>query len=102
MPAPQQPDAAQVAVMVKRGAEFMANGSIGAARVMFRPAAEAGDAKAAFALAETYDPFVLQRLGAKGGVASDIALARKWYEAAKSLGSAVAPDRLVRLARRSE
>jgi len=100
--APQPPDAAQIAVMVKRGTEFMANGNIGAARVMLRPAAEAGDASAAFALAETYDPFVLQRLGAKGGVTSNVAAARRWYEAARSLGSAAAPDRLVRLAGRSE
>jgi hypothetical protein len=101
-PSPQQPDAGQIAVMVKRGGEFMANGNIGAARVMFRPAAEAGDARAAFALAETYDPFALERLGAKGGITSDVALARSWYEAAKNLGSAAAPDRLMRLARRSE
>ena len=101
-PSPQQLDAAQIAIMVKRGGEFMANGNIGAARVMLRPAAEAGDAKAAFALAETYDPFVLERLGAKGGISSDVAQARRWYEAAKGLGSTAATDRLVRLARRSE
>jgi len=101
-PSLQRPDAAQIAVMVKRGGEFMANGNIGAARVMFRPAAEAGDATAAFALAETYDPFVLERLGAKGGITPDVTLARRWYEAAKDLGSVAAPDRLVRLARRSD
>jgi len=88
--------------MIKRGAEYMTNGNIGAARVMLRAAAEAGDAQAAFALAETYDPFVLARLGAKGGVTSDVAQARRWYEAARSLGSTVAADRLVRLAGRSD
>ena len=101
-PAPQQLDAAEIAVMIKRGAEYMTNGNIGAARVMLRAAAEAGDAQAAFALAETYDPFVLARLGAKGGVTSDVAQARRWYEAARSLGSTVAADRLVRLAGRSD
>jgi hypothetical protein len=101
-PSPQQPNAGQIAVMVKRGGEFMANGNIGAARVMLRPAAEAGNARAAFALAETYDPFVLERLGAKGGITSDVELARRWYEAAKNLGSATAPDRLVALAGRSQ
>jgi hypothetical protein len=100
--APQQPDAAQIAAMVKRGAELMANGNLGAARVVLQPAAEAGDARAAFSLAETYDPFVLDRLGAKGGITSSVALARRWYDAARSLGSAAAPARLVRLSGLSE
>jgi len=94
-------DAAQIAVMAKRGGEFMANGNIGAARMMLQPAAEAGDAAAAFALAETYDPFVLKKLGAMG-MTADVALARRWYEAARTLGSATAPDRLLRLAQQSE
>jgi hypothetical protein len=45
-------DAAKIAFMMKGGAEFMANGNIAAARMMFRPAAEAGDPTAAFALAD--------------------------------------------------
>jgi len=94
-------DASQIAVMAKRGGEFMANGNIGAARMMLQPAAEAGDAAAAFALAETYDPFVLKKLGAMG-MTADVALARRWYEAARTLGSATAPDRLLRLAQQSE
>jgi len=95
-------DAAEIALLMKNGAEFMANGNIGAARLMFQPAAEAGDPVAAFALAETYDPLVLRKLGAKGGITSDVALAQSWYEKAKDLGSTVAPERLVRLTRRSE
>jgi hypothetical protein len=104
-PAKSQPrriEAAEIALMVKNGTDFMANGNIGAARMMFQPAAEAGNPVAAFALAETYDPLVLSKLGAKGGITPDVALAHNWYEKAKELGSTVAPERLERLARLPE
>jgi hypothetical protein len=91
--------ASEIELMVKRGAEYMAHGNVGAARMILQPAAEAGDQVAAFALAETYDPLVLGKLNAKGGIAADISLAQTWYEKAKDLGSAVAQERLARLAR---
>jgi hypothetical protein len=94
----RQHDAAEIAQMVKRGAELMANGDIAAARLMYQRAAEAGEASAAFALAETYDPQVL----AKGGIPADMALAQTWYAKARDLGSAEAPERLERLARSPE
>ena len=83
---PKLLDAAEIAFMMKGGAEFIANGNIAAARMMFRRAAEAGDPAAAFALAETYDPLVLAKLGAKGGIAPDVALAQQWYAKANELG----------------
>jgi hypothetical protein len=95
----RQIEAAEIELMVKSGLEFMGNGNIAAARMMFQPAAEAGDAVAAFALAETYDPSVLKQLGAKGGITSDVALANAWYEKARALGSTLARERLERLAR---
>ena len=82
---------------MKIGAELMANGDVTAARMMFERAAEAGEAAAAFALAETYDPAVLRRLRLRGGIAPDVALARRWYEKARDLGSIAAPERIVRL-----
>jgi hypothetical protein len=91
-------DAAEIALLMKRGAEWVATGNIGAARMMFQSAAEAGDPTAAFALAETYDPLALEKLGAKG-ITPDITLAQRWYEKARALGSTAAPERLVRLAR---
>jgi TPR repeat protein len=94
--------ASEIELMVRRGAEYMANGNVGAARMIFLPAAEAGDSVAAFALAETYDPLVLRKLNAKGGIAGDISLAQTWYEKAKDLGSAIASERLARLARLPE
>jgi TPR repeat protein len=92
----------ELALMVKNGTEYMANGNIGAARMMLQPAAEAGDAVAAFALAETYDPLVLRKRNVKGGITADVSLAQTWYQKAMDLGSAVAPERLERLARLSE
>jgi hypothetical protein len=96
---PRQIEAAEIELMVKSGLEFMGNGNIAAARMMFQPAAEAGDAVAAFALAETYDPSVLKKLGIKGGIAPDVALANTWYEKARALGSTLARERLEALAR---
>jgi TPR repeat protein len=90
-PSPQHLDASEIASLVKRGAELMANGNIAAARKLFEPAAEAGDPAAANALAETYDPSVLEKLGAKA-ITPNIALARRWYERAKALGSTAAGE----------
>jgi hypothetical protein len=90
-------DASEIAAKMKIGADLMASGDITAARMMFERAAEAGEAAAAFALAETYDPVVLRRLRIRGGIAPDVALARRWYEKARDLGSIAAPERIVRL-----
>jgi TPR repeat protein len=82
-------------LLVKRGAEHVASGNIGAARMMFQPAAEAGDPTAALALAETYNPSVLEQLGAKG-ITPDATLAQQWYKKAKVLGSTAALERLAK------
>jgi hypothetical protein len=95
-------DAAELALLLKNGAELMGNGDIVAARLMFQRAAEAGDARAAFALAETFDPSVLEKLGTKGAIKADIAMAQRWYAKAKDLGSTAAPERLTRLTRSSQ
>jgi hypothetical protein len=95
---PRQHDAAEIAQMVKRGTELMANGDVAGARLMYQRAAEAGEPIAALALAETYDPLVL----GKGGIPPDLGLARTWYAKARDLGAAQAPERLERLARLPE
>jgi hypothetical protein len=97
--ATRQIDADELAMLLKRGEEFIATGDLAAARLVLQRAAESGDARAALALAGTYDPNVLDQLGAKG-FAPDIALAQAWYEKAKDFGSAEAPQRLERLASR--
>lgn len=68
------------------------------ARLIFQRVAQSGDAAAAFALAETYDPLVLRKLGSREEGFSDIALAQSWYEKARDLGSPAAPERIASLA----
>jgi hypothetical protein len=101
-PASRQYNAEEIAVMIKSGAELMANRDFAAARLMYQRAAEAGSAMAAFALAETYDPLMARKLNVRGGITPDFALATTWYEKAKALGSSEAPERLERLARLPE
>jgi hypothetical protein len=89
----------EIASLRKRGDEFFANGDVAAARLMLLRAAEAGDARAALALAATYDPIALGDIGIRGAFA-DAAMARMWYERAKTFGSPDAPHRLELLASR--
>ena len=70
-----------------------------AARIVFQRAAEAGDATAALALAATYDPGVLAKLGVVGMGGADVEKARLWYQRAESFGSTEAARRLRILAR---
>ncbi len=63
----------------------LANGDVAGARSLLERAAEGGDARALFVLAETYDPKTLEQfgiLGAKG----DAAQARGLYERALAAG----------------
>jgi hypothetical protein len=86
-------DRDEIADLRKRGEEFMLTGNLGLARLTLQRAAEAGDREAAFSLATTYDPIVLETRRVIG-VVPDIAMARAWYEKAKEFGSTVASLRL--------
>jgi len=94
---PRRIEPSEVNALLMRGNALEATGDLAGARLLFRRAAEAGNARAAFMLAETYDPIVLENLG-ELGLASNVAIARIWYGKAKDLGSAEAADRLERLA----
>jgi hypothetical protein len=87
-------DAEEARQMTERGDESMEEGKITAARLFYKAAAEMGWAPAAFALAKTYDGNELARSKVVGGVVPDPALAKKWYERARELGSADASRRL--------
>jgi hypothetical protein len=87
----------EMATMVQRGEDFLRNGDLAAARLLLRRAAEAGSAGAAFALGATYDPHVVDRIGAVGAMA-DAAQARSWYQKALDLGAPAASQRLEQLA----
>lgn len=108
-PAPQAPaqpappertmlrlDDREIAALVMRGEAFIANRDLASARLLLQRAADAGSATAALALASTYDPLVIQNLGAAGGE-PDVARARKWYQRAIELGSRVASQQLAKL-----
>ena len=89
-------DAERIAALINRGTDSLKNGDLVSARLLLRRAAEAGSASAALMLGTTFDPLVIQQLGAIG-VVSDVAQARQWYEKAMELGSDVASQRLAKL-----
>ena len=89
-------DAAEIASLIKRGKEFLQSGDFASARLLFRRAAEAGDASAALLLGSTFDPRVIAQLHAVGIVA-DVAQARQWYQKAAELGSDAAVQQLAKL-----
>jgi hypothetical protein len=90
-------DEAEIAILIERGKDFLNNGDFASARLLLRRAADGGSADAAMALATTFDPVVLARLGAIGAT-PDIAKAREWYQRAVDLGSTAASQQLAKLA----
>jgi hypothetical protein len=83
----------EIAKLFKRGEEYMGEGRISTARLLFQRAAEACDMKAAFALGATYDPIMLKKFGATL-LDPNIATARTWYEQARRLGLSEASRQL--------
>jgi hypothetical protein len=89
-------DPEELEMLVKHGNDFLSNGDLAAARLLFRRAAEGGSAEGALALGATFDPVVMHRLGAVG-TAPDPSQARLWYQRAAELGSSTASQRLAGL-----
>ena len=90
-------DREEIAMLVKRSEDLIAQGDIAAARLMLTRAAEGGDARAALALGSTYELGVLRKLGVLG-VAADVRQAREWYAKAAEFGSGEAKRRLEQFA----
>jgi len=90
-------DKARAERMLAQGSKHLEQGNIGAARMFFQRAAEAGLAAGALRMGATYDPVELGRLEALAGINADRNEARKWYELARDLGAPEATDRLGRL-----
>jgi TPR repeat protein len=86
----------EVAALLKRGQELVAQGRFRVARPVLEQAAEAKNAAAALALGQTYDPLI-ERSAVRPDAPPDIAMARIWYEKAKDLGSPEAAQRLNQL-----
>ena len=82
--------------LLQRGHSFLLDGNISIARQFYQRSAKLGLATAAIAMASTYDPNELPKLGLVDLPGSKYD-ARKWYERAKEMGSPVAQDRLQRL-----
>jgi hypothetical protein len=83
--------------LLAQGARHLEQGNIGAARMFFQRAAEAGLAAGALRMGATYDPAELTRQDGAVGINPDRNEARKWYERARDLGALEAEDRLARL-----
>jgi hypothetical protein len=88
----------EIAILIKRGDDFLKYGDVASARLSLRRAAGAGSAQAALALGVTFDPAFLREQGILG-FAPDVPQARAWYERAVELGSSDAARRLERLTR---
>jgi hypothetical protein len=95
--APGDRDRAQK--MLQRGNELIAAKDFSAAQHFYKRAAEIGLPEAALALARTFDPAELARVGAVG-LRPDPDVARTWYERARALGSKEADAFLLRLSAR--
>lgn len=89
-------DPALSQAMLRRGEALLRVGDISAARRFFQRAAEGGDAAAALAMAETFDPRVLP-WGSIVGMQPDPVAALVWYRRAAALGAAEAASRIATL-----
>jgi hypothetical protein len=95
--APRQLSANEAASLVRRAQEMLANGDVKGARVLLLRAAEARDARAALALAKTFDPIALRQLSTVDP-GPDVAQARNWYQRAREWGAPEAQRQLDALA----
>ena len=79
-------------LLVERASRLLRLGDIGAARMILAFADDNGSARAAFMLAETYDPLVLSTWAA-AGTRADPAKARELYARAYAAGIPEAKER---------
>jgi hypothetical protein len=79
--------------LTTRADELFHKGDVSGARLLLERSVENGNARAAFLLAETFDPHVLSKLGVMG-IRGDAAKAREFYAKAQALGIAQAGERI--------
>jgi DNA repair exonuclease SbcCD ATPase subunit len=84
---------AEAAKLIERASGLLGQGNIGAARIVLERAAESGNARASFMLAETYDPVILSAWGTYG-TRGEAAKAREYYAKAYAGGIQEAKGRL--------
>jgi hypothetical protein len=85
-----------MAAVMRRGEQSLSLGDIAAARLLFRHAADAGNARAAVAMGKTFDPDYLTA-GPAQVERPDLARAAEWYRKAVALGDPQAADLLKRV-----
>ncbi|HEV2564594.1 MAG TPA: hypothetical protein VGU19_05885 [Microvirga sp.] len=90
--APAEPPKADERLIL-RAEELFRKGDVSGARLLLERALDGGNARAAFLLAETFDPNVLSRLGVMG-IRGDPAKARELYGRARAMGMAKAGERM--------
>ena len=88
--------ATEVADLIKRAGDRVQFGDIAGARLLLERAASGGGPDAMMALAETYDPAMLARWGARG-IKADPGKARALYQKAADSGLAEARARVLAL-----
>ena len=79
--------------LTARAQELLHKGDVSGARLLLERAMGSGNARAAFLLAETFDPNMLSQLGVRG-IRGDAARARELYAQARALGIAQAGERI--------
>jgi hypothetical protein len=92
---PAVPDfsAAEIARLLSRGDWLFATGDVASARVLYERAADAGEARAAVRLGETFDPVFLDNTHRRG-VRGELSTAVFWYRRARDLGATGVTSRL--------
>ena len=88
--------AAEIAGLVARGDWMFATGDVASARLLYERAADAGEARAAVRLGETFDPVYLND-SHRHGLQGDPDTALFWYRLARDLGATGVASRLKKL-----
>lgn len=79
--------------LIARAEELLSKGDVSGARLLLERSLASGNARAAFLMAETFDPNVLSRLRVLG-IRGDAAKAQEFYARARALGIAQAGERM--------
>jgi hypothetical protein len=87
---------AEIAALLARGDWLFATGDVASARLLYERAADAGEARAAVKLGETFDPVYLDYSHLRG-LHGDAGTAVFWYRRARDLGATGVASRLERL-----
>ena len=99
-PAPPKPrtgpSQAEITAFTNRANDLIKSGDVAGARLLLERAASGEDGASLLALAETYDPAVLNRWGVIG-VRPDVEKARRLYQKAADHGVAAAKERMLAL-----